>query len=78
MKTSMSRKGNCYDNAPMESFWGMLKNESLHRHRFNTREKAASVVREYIELFYNRQRRHSRLGNLSPADFEKNYYRMAA
>lgn len=78
MKTSMSRKGNCYDNAPMESFWGTLKNESLHHHRFNTREEAASIVREYIELFYNRQRRHSRLGNLSPADFEKNYYRMAA
>lgn len=78
MKTSMSRKGNCYDNAPMESFWGTLKNESLHHHRFNTREEAASVVREYIELFYNRQRRHSRLGNLLPADFEKNYYRMAA
>lgn len=78
MKTSMSRKGNCYDNAPMENFWGTLKNESLHRYRFNTREEAASVVREYTEIFYNRQRRHSRLGNLSPADFEKNYYRMAA
>lgn len=78
MKTSMSRKGNCYDNAPMESFWGTLKNESLSHYRFNTREEAASVVREYIEIFYNRQRRHSRLGNLSPAAFEKNHYRMTA
>lgn len=72
MRTSMSRKGNCYDNTPTESFWGTLKNESLHHYRFNKREEAASVLREYIEIFYNR------LGNLSPADFEKNYYRMAA
>lgn len=78
IKTSMSRKGNCYDNAPMESFWGTLKNESLSHYRFSTRESAAAVVREYIEIFYNRQRRHSRLGYLSPAVFEKNYYRMAA
>ncbi|EPO6253782.1 IS3 family transposase [Salmonella enterica subsp. enterica serovar Bareilly] len=78
MKTSMSRKGNCYDNAPMESFWGTLKNESLSHYRFNTRNEASSVIREYIEIFYNRQRRHSRLGNTSPAAFRKKYYQMAA
>ncbi|EJK6509722.1 IS3-like element IS600 family transposase, partial [Escherichia coli] len=61
LKTSMSRKGNCYDNAPMESFWGTLKNESLSHYRFNNRDEAISVIREYIEIFYNRQRRHSRL-----------------
>ena len=65
LKTSMSRKGNCYDNAPMESFWGTLKNESLSHYRFNNRDEAISVIREYIEIFYNRQRRHSRLG-ISP------------
>ncbi|MBZ8226140.1 DDE-type integrase/transposase/recombinase, partial [Escherichia coli] len=49
LKTSMSRKGNCYDNAPMESFWGTLKNESLSHYRFNNRDEAISVIREYIE-----------------------------
>ncbi len=48
LKTSMSRKGNCYDNAPMESFWGTLKNESLSHYRFNNRDEAISVIREYI------------------------------
>lgn len=71
MKTSMSRKGKCYDNAPMQSFWGTLKNESLIHYRFNTRNEAISVIREYIEIFYNHQRRHSRLGNTSPAAFRK-------
>ncbi len=66
---SMSRKGNCYDNAPMESFWGTLKNELVHHRRYATREQARSEITEYIEIFYNRQRRHSRLGNLSPAAF---------
>ncbi len=46
----MSRKGNCYDNAPMESFWGTLKNESLSHYRFNNRDEATSVIREYIEI----------------------------
>ncbi|AHA64652.1 Transposase [Shigella dysenteriae 1617] len=54
LKTSMSRKGNCYDNAPMESFWGTLKNESLSHYRFKSRDEAISVIREYIEIFYNR------------------------
>ncbi|EEW7548924.1 transposase [Escherichia coli] len=71
-------EGNCYDNAPMESFWGTLKNESLSHYRFNNRDEAISVIREYIEIFYNRQRRHSRLGNISPAAFREKYHQMAA
>ncbi|CAM3411702.1 IS600 transposase [Escherichia coli] len=78
LKISMSRKVNCYDNAPMESFWGTLKNESLSHYRFKSRDEAISVIREYIEIFYNRQRRHSRLGNISPTAFRIKYYQMAA
>jgi transposase InsO family protein len=69
MLASMSRKGNCYDNAPMESFWGSMKNEMVHHQRYATRANAESAIKEYIEIFYNRQRRHSRLGNISPARF---------
>jgi len=75
MKASMSRRGNCYDNAPMESFWGTLKNELVHHRRYETREQARREITEYIEIFYNRQRRHSRLGNLSPAAFTQRFYR---
>lgn len=75
MKTSMSRRGNCYDNAPMESFWGTLKNELVHHRRYETRAQAKREITEYIEIFYNRQRRHSRLGNLSPAAFTQQFYR---
>lgn len=74
---SMSRKGNCYDNAPMESFWGSLKNELVHHHRFDTRAKAEASIREYIEIFYNRQRRHSRLGNIAPARFAEAFNKAA-
>lgn len=69
MRPSMSRKGNCYDNAPMESFWGTLKNELVHHRCYATREQAKAEITEYIEIFYNRQRRHSKLGNLAPAVF---------
>lgn len=75
MKASMSRKGNCYDNAPMESFWGSLKNELIHHQRYATRADAESAITEYIEIFYNRQRRHSRLGYLSPASFAEEFSR---
>jgi transposase InsO family protein len=79
MKASMSRRGNCYDNAPMESLWGSLKNELVHHCRYATRAEAEASIREYIEIFYNRQRRHSRLGYLSPAVFEQNFnVRLAA
>jgi len=73
MRASMSRRGNCYDNAPMESFWGTLKNELVHHCRYATRAEAEASIREYIEIFYNRQRRHSRLGYLSPAVFAQNF-----
>ncbi len=71
----MSRKGNCYDNAPMESFWGTLKTELVHHRRYDTREQARREITEYIEMFYNRQRRHSRLGNCSPAAFAQQWVR---
>jgi transposase InsO family protein len=52
MQASMSRKGNCFDNAPMESFWGSLKNELIHHHRYATRADAKAAIQEYIESFY--------------------------
>jgi putative transposase len=73
MQTSMSRKGNCWDNAPMESFFGTLKTECLHHYRFATREQAKAVVFEYIEVFYNQIRRHAKLGNQSPAQYAKQF-----
>ena len=74
MKASMSRKGNCYDNAPMESFWGTLKNELVHHTHYTNRREAIQEISEYIEVFYNRQRRQARLGYLSPAVYEQRYY----
>ena len=74
MRASMSRKGNCYDNAPMESFWGKLKNELVHHNRYMTREQATREITEHIEVFYNRQRRQARLGYLSPAVYERQFY----
>jgi len=62
MTASMSRRGNCYDNAPMESFWWSLKNEMIYHQRYTVRAEAEAAVKEYIEIFYNRQRRYSRLG----------------
>ena len=69
MKASMSRKGNCYDNAPMESFFATLKTELVYHRHYETRRLAMTEITEYIDLFYNRQRRHSKLGYLSPAEF---------
>ena len=74
MTTSMSRKGNCWDNAPMESFFGTLKTESLQHYCFSTRAHARQVVFEYIEVFYNRIRRHAKIGNSAPASFAKQFY----
>jgi transposase InsO family protein len=68
---SMSRKGNCYDNAVMESFFHTLKTELVHHRSYQTRQIAYSDIFEYIEVFYNRRRRHSTLGYLSPAEFER-------
>lgn len=70
---SMSSKGNCYDNAMMESFFHSLKTEHVYFEKYRTREQAKSSLFEYIELFYNRERRHSGLGNLSPVDFEQRF-----
>jgi len=74
MKPSMSRRGNCYDNAPMESFWGTLKNELVHHNHYRTREDAIKEITEYIEVFYNRERRQKRLGYLSPVAYGKKFY----
>ena len=67
---SMSRKGNCYDNATMESFWSTLKLELVYRRDFATRAQARTEIFEFIEIFYNRQRSHSAINFLSPVDFE--------
>lgn len=71
LQASMSRKGNCYDNAPMESFFGTLKTELIHHRHYLTRMEAKTDIFEYIEVFYNRYRRHSALGYLCPVAFEK-------
>lgn len=73
MQTSMSNKGDCWDNAPMESFFGTLKTECLHHYQFKTRNEAKRVTFEYIEVFYNRIRRHAKLKNQIPAEFAKTY-----
>ena len=74
MIASMSRKGNCYDNAPTESFWGHLKQELIYHRRFQSRNEAIAAIREYIEIFYNRMRRHSALGNTAPSVFAETFY----
>ena len=70
MTDSMSRRGNCWDNACVESFFGTLKRELIYQSQYRTREEAAQDIFEYIEVFYNRLRRHSTLGYYSPAEFE--------
>jgi putative transposase len=81
MKTSMalghpvSRKGDCWDNAPMESFFGTLKTECLHRYKFKTRDQARQVVFDYIDVFYNRIRRHATIQNQAPADYAREFYK---
>ena len=87
MKTSMalalghtvghpvSRKGDCWDNAPMESFFGTLKTECLHHYKFKTRDQARQVVFDYIEVFYNRIRRHATIQNQVPADYAQQFYK---
>ncbi len=71
VKRSMSRKGNCWDNAVAESFFKTLKAECVYQNIFETKQQAALIVFEYIEIWYNRKRLHSALGYLSPQDFEK-------
>lgn len=71
IQCSMSARGNCYDNAVVESFFGLLKRERVNRTRYLTREDAQADIFDYIERFYNRKRRHGYLGNISPAAFEE-------
>jgi transposase InsO family protein len=73
MRSSMSRKGNCWDNAPTESFWGRLKTASVHGHKFTTREQAKQAVMDWM-AFYNHRRLHSSLGYLSPMQFEQRWH----
>jgi len=70
---SMSRKGNCWDNAVAESFFATLKTECVYPRRFATRAEAREAIFEYIEVFYNRRRRHSTIGYMSPVDFEMQF-----
>lgn len=75
---SMSGTGNCYDNAVMESFFHTLKTEHVYFERYQTREQAKNSIFEYVEVFYNRQRRHSTLNYKTPLAFEENYQQQFA
>lgn len=70
VRQSMSRKGNCWDNAVAESFFKTMKTELVYHVEFQTRKQAKTALFEYIEIWYNRERRHSSLGYLTPAEFE--------
>lgn len=72
IKISMSRKGNCWDNAVAESFFATIKKELIYRCHYKTRREAAASIFEYIEVFYNRVRKHSKLGYTSPAQYRSN------
>jgi putative transposase len=74
LEASMSGSGNCFDNAPMESFWGTLKQELVHHRHYRSRSEAMEDITEYIEIFYNRQRLQAKLGYLSPATYTPKYY----
>ena len=70
---SMSRRGDCWDNAAIESFFSTLKLERVNRRRYATRDEARADLFDYIERFYNPRRKHSTLGNVSPAEFERRF-----
>jgi len=78
IECSISRKGNCLDNAPMESFFGTIKTESLNRRKFATKQEARGEIFKYIESFYNRKRRHSALDYQSPVAYEETEQSLAA
>ena len=71
MIASMSRTGNCWDNAVAESFFATIEFELIMKHDWHTREEARRAISRYIEIWYNRQRRHSTLGYVSPAEYER-------
>ena len=73
MLASMSCRGNCYDNAPMESFWASLKKEQVHHQHYQTRAEARADIFEHIESFYNAIRRHRALGNVAPMHFTQSF-----
>lgn len=73
-RQSMSRKGNCWDNAVSESFFSNLKRELVHHERFKTRHEATAQLFDYIEVFYNRSRIHSAADYFAPAEYETRYY----
>ena len=73
IRQSMSRKGNCYDNACIESFFSTLKKDIIYGRKFTTREEAKQLIVEYIETFYNCRRLHSSLGNMSPIEYERQF-----
>jgi putative transposase len=68
---SMGSVGDCFDNAVIESFWGRMQTELLNRKKWKTRIELASAIFDYLEMFHNRQRRHSSLGMLTPIEYEK-------
>jgi putative transposase len=74
MAAFMGCKGDYWDNAPIASFWGILKNKLVHHRKFKTQQQAIQEITEYIEIFYNRQRKQKRLGYLLPAVFTQRYY----
>lgn len=74
----MSRKGNCYDSACAETFFSTIKNEMIYLRRFKTREEARRAVFEYIEIFYNRKRRHQSLNYMTPAKYLNEYKKRQA
>ena len=74
----MSRRGNCRDNAPMESFFGSLKSELVHGRRFETHGELRSALFDYIEGFYNTRRRHTPLGFLTPVEHEARHHEQRA
>lgn len=78
IRLSMSGKGNCYDNAVMESFFHTLKTEHVYQHKFSSRYEAKLSLFDYIEVFYNRQRAHSFLGYISPEEYERNWHKQTA
>ena len=71
IQVSMSKKGDCYDNAMIESFWATLKEECSEKKIYSSRDEARGAIFEYIEVYYNRKRKHSSLGYLSPVSYEK-------
>ena len=77
-KGSMSKRGDCFDNAPIESFWGILKNELVHHRNYKTREDAKADIIKYIELFYNRQRIQKGLDFKTPNQMAEDFYKLAA